>query len=169
MISFEIFSRPLCWLIIFYLSLFLLLLLLLFFSFSLSFSCSNMPWETKRNRNMSESVAIVFVWGKRDERKPLDGDLFSWLEFLIILCWYLNICICVNYRSKYWFLNLSWLGMSLFLGYSLLSRFSESVGWVLPLLLRCLVCIFKRDCFLRLKAGRGHEKKEIILAMHKET
>ena len=43
----------------------------------------------------------------------------------------------------------------LFLCYSFLSRFSESVVSVLPLLLTCLVGMFKTECLLKLKARRG--------------
>lgn len=61
-----------------------------------------------------------------------DGDMLSWLLFIVFLCWPLDIWVWGDYSFRCWFLDLCLLGgcfVTWFL--LLLSFFSEFVGYVL--------------------------------------
>lgn len=55
------------------------------------------------------------------------GDMLIWLLLTMFLSWYLGIWVWDDFRSRCWFLGLSWSKCVLFLGFNFLSEFSESV------------------------------------------
>ena len=98
----------------------------------------------------------------------------SWLQLFLAVTIYVAMLVCRHlclgdYWPRYWPLGLSfWVGV-LFLGYSLMHEFEDSVHWQFPILLTCLVGMVNSGCFVILKAGRRDRQEQKILVIHKET